>query len=89
MQLKLRFVSNAASTLFLLALPFRLWKLRREAIKVLPGHRGYAKLVRLTHVKPVLRGAMPSIVIEFTIGKRYAYSLGQLLALGMSATELL
>ncbi|PTB62192.1 P-loop containing nucleoside triphosphate hydrolase protein [Trichoderma citrinoviride] len=44
MQLKLRFVSNAASTLFLLALPFRLWKLRREAIKVLPGHRGYAKL---------------------------------------------
>ncbi|OTA04131.1 MRP-type ABC transporter [Trichoderma parareesei] len=44
MPLKLRFVSNAASTLFLLVLPFRLWKLRRETIKVLPGHRGYAKL---------------------------------------------
>ncbi|KAL7815012.1 P-loop containing nucleoside triphosphate hydrolase protein [Trichoderma aethiopicum] len=44
MPLKLRFVSNAASTLFLLVLPFRLWKLHTETIKVLPGHRGYAKL---------------------------------------------
>ncbi|KAL6862008.1 P-loop containing nucleoside triphosphate hydrolase protein [Trichoderma novae-zelandiae] len=48
MPLKLRFVSNAASTLFLLVLPFRLWTLRRETIKVLPGHRGYAKLTLAT-----------------------------------------
>lgn len=45
MSLKLRFLSNASSTLFLLLLPFRLWKLRREAVRVVPEYRGYAKLV--------------------------------------------
>lgn len=90
MPLKLRFVSNAASTLFLLVLPFRLWKLRRETIKVLPGHRGYAKLVCLTPSRSVPRGAMlVSIVIEIMIAKHYAYSLCQIRALGIAVTELL
>ncbi|EGR53020.1 uncharacterized protein TRIREDRAFT_54954 [Trichoderma reesei QM6a] len=70
MPLKLRFVSNAASTLFLLVLPFRLWKLRRETIKVLPGHRGYAKLTLaalLAIVQLVLLTARLSPEVPFDI----------------------
>ncbi|KZL84742.1 atp-binding cassette [Colletotrichum incanum] len=41
--LTVQVISIAASTLFLLLLPFRLSNLRGETIKVVQGHRGYGK----------------------------------------------
>lgn len=42
----LQLVSNVASTIFLVLLPFRIWNLRRGSSKLLPGQHGYAKIVR-------------------------------------------
>jgi hypothetical protein len=39
-------VSAAMSCLFLLLLPFRLWQLQGQSVKVIPGHQGVPKLVR-------------------------------------------
>ncbi|KAF4776651.1 hypothetical protein HER10_EVM0007842 [Colletotrichum scovillei] len=39
------FLSTTASALFLLLLPFRLLKLRKETIKVIPEHHGHAKVI--------------------------------------------
>ncbi|OHF02462.1 hypothetical protein CORC01_02157 [Colletotrichum orchidophilum] len=38
-------LSTAASSLFLLLLPFRLLKLRQETVKVVPEHRGHGKVI--------------------------------------------
>ncbi|KAF4811049.1 ABC transporter atnG [Colletotrichum siamense] len=65
-------VSAAASTVFLLLSPFRLWKLRQESIKVVPGHRGYVTLiiaVLLALVQVFLGGTRVSLVTEFDIGQ--------------------
>ncbi|KAF4853365.1 ABC transporter atnG [Colletotrichum siamense] len=65
-------VSAAASTVFLLLSPFRLWKLRQESIKVVPGHRGYVTLiiaVLLALVQVFLGGTRVSPVTEFDIGQ--------------------
>ncbi|KAF3807888.1 ABC transporter FUM19 [Colletotrichum gloeosporioides] len=65
-------ISAAASTVFLLLSPFRLWKLRQESIKVVPGHRGYVTLiiaVLLALVQLFLGGTRVSLVTEFDIGQ--------------------
>ncbi|KAH9238350.1 hypothetical protein K456DRAFT_1746473 [Colletotrichum gloeosporioides 23] len=68
-------ISAAASTVFLLLSPFRLWKLRQESIKVVPGHRGYVTLiiaVLLALVQIFLGGTRVSLVTEFDIGQSAA-----------------
>ncbi|KAF5499422.1 ABC transporter ecdL [Colletotrichum fructicola] len=64
-------ISAAASTVFLLLSPFRLWKLRQESIKVASGHRGYVTLiiaVLLALVQIFLGGTRVSLVTEFDVG---------------------
>ncbi|KPM40571.1 hypothetical protein AK830_g5983 [Neonectria ditissima] len=50
-----RAFSAAASALFLLVLPFRLLKLRRQSAKVKPGHHGNAKILLLLAVEAARR----------------------------------
>jgi hypothetical protein len=46
MQITVYFGAAVNSTLFLLLVPFRLWKLRRATVKTVPESRGYVKWVR-------------------------------------------
>ncbi|OIW26584.1 ABC transporter [Coniochaeta ligniaria NRRL 30616] len=45
MQLTIHFVAAVNSTLFLLLVPFRVWKLRRATVKTVPEHRSYVKKI--------------------------------------------
>jgi hypothetical protein len=43
MHLTVHFIAAVSSSLFLLLLPFRLWKLRKETVKTAPEHRHHVK----------------------------------------------
>ncbi|KAB5518710.1 ABC transporter [Coniochaeta sp. 2T2.1] len=55
------FVAAVSSTLFLLLLPFRVWRLRRDTVKTVPNYRSYVKqLILITkslsmRAQPIIR----------------------------------